>query len=207
MIELHQAIDLRAFGRAHETMAQAKRHAVGGRGAAFFHHETRKGLRGLDVHGVVHRHQRLQGRVGRHTAHRTHVAVRRIEGGHGGIRIGAAPVGVKAASILVLAGASFPVDAAAERGLDAEIGLVGFYRHTVHLGTEQPAHSERLVAHHLGRESQPWAARVKPIGGVRLDVRRRRARGLSIRGAGDEQFHKRLGVPLQAHQLRGQPVE
>src|SRR6516162_8409385 len=102
----------------------------------------------------------------------------------------------------VLAGAGFPVGAAAKRRGQAELGPQRPNRWTMHLGAQQAADEERLVAYRLCRQAEPWAAGKQLVVRIALDERRRNRGALAIRCRGDDKPQQLLHLPAKAVGLR-----
>ena len=119
----------------------------------------------LDERLVVQRHQRLQRRVRRDPPGDANVAARHVEREHARVAARPLPVGVDRAAVAVLALGRLPLLAVVNDPPHA-LRLRRHHRLAVHLGRQPAREGQRLVAHHLGREPRPRAAREQPIARV-----------------------------------------
>ena len=162
---------------------------------------------GLDEYGVVEGDEGLQRGVGAVPADDADFPVGRVKGGHGGVGAGAAPGGVDAASVLVLALTGFPVDLSTEGSFEPQVGLGWVDRVAIHLRAKQATNGECLVTHHLGREAHTRATGEQAVGrvhGVQLggDVA-----VLLVGCRCDDELEEFFHVPAGLTELNGEPVE
>src|ERR1043166_2320855 len=154
-----------------------------------------RGRGGLEVNRVGERDERLQGRVAAGPADGADFAVGGVEGGHGRVRTGAAPLDVEGATIGALALAGFPIQRTAEGGAQAERRAWRADRWTIQFAAQQSADGQGLVADNLGGHAETRATRKQEIFGIALEQLWGDTGGLAVGGGGDEEFEEGFEVP------------
>ena len=127
------------------------------------------GLRGFHARGVVEGVEGLQGGVAAVAFEHAELAAGRIKADEGRIWRRAAPKGVDAAAMTVLAVADRPAVAAVGHVPHA-LGLEGHHAGSTNLGAEQAADRQRVVAHELGIDAEARGTRHQPVVGILLSL-------------------------------------
>ena len=164
-------------------------------------------MAGLDEHGIVERHEGLQGRVGAITADDTGLAVRGVEGGEAWVRRTASRVGVEAATIAILASARSPVAGATKGDTEAHVRTDRSDGRTIHLGAEESADGEGLVAQHFPGGTEARTTGDETVIGILLVALAVGGGSLAIGTGIQEEREHLLRVPATLDELGGEPVE
>ena len=193
------------FAREAERVGELQAGFIGG--AAFLEETTGERLAGFDEDRIVEGHEGLERRVGTVAADHAGLAVRGVEGREAGVGRAATRVGVKAAAPAVFAGAGHPVAGAAEGDAQAQVGAHRPDGFAEHLGAEEAAHGERLVAEHLAGGTEARAAGDQTIVGVAFVALRIARGGLAVGAGVQEEREHLLRIPAAGDELAREPVE
>ena len=154
-----------------------------------------KTLGRFDVDWVVERYEGLERGVGPIPFQDTDLTARCVEGGHGRVRIAAAPLRVDRAAKTVLACAGIPVGPGAKssRQSHARLGRTG--RGSVEFFRQQVGRSQRHIPDLLGCDSEPGTSCDVSILRIGLEVLGGDARGLPISVRKDDAANQLFVIP------------
>ena len=86
-------------------------------------------------------------------------------------------------------------------------GRVGIHTRPADAWHEQPAHTERQIAHQFGGQTETRAAGEQSVLRVTLQLRRSRNGILPVSSTGDDLRDELLHVPAVLHEIDREPIE
>ena len=138
--------------------------------------------------------------------HGAHLAARRVEQQHAGMRDGTTDARVEAAPVQFLAVILLECAALLDLAPQASWLINPHARPTVFLD-HQAGEEQRLISHHLGRESRAWASAQQPVFRVQPQTLRVGGRVLPVGSAHQHLPEQALDIPAVLDKVHREPVE